>query len=129
MKKALMFALGILAVGVGSIGAVLPVLPTVPFLLLACICFSKSSDSKWFEQTKIYKKYLLPYLTNKGMTLKSKLTILIPVNILLAITFIIYNNLVIRIIIVVVVIAKLYVFVKMPTLKKTFSTDYKQETS
>jgi uncharacterized protein len=129
MKKALMFALGILAVGVGSIGAVLPILPTVPFLLIACVCFSKSSDSKWFEQTKIYKKYLLPYLTKKGMTLKSKLTILIPVNILLAVSFIVYDNLVIRIIIVVVVIIKLYVFVRMPTLKKAFSVNYKQETS
>jgi len=129
MKKALMFALGILLVGIGSIGVVLPVLPTVPFLLLACVCFSKSSDSKWFEQTKIYKKYLLPYLTKKGMTLKSKLTILIPVNILLAVSFIVYNNLVIRIIIVVVVIIKLYVFVRMPTLKKAFSVNYKQETS
>ncbi|MCK5743624.1 MAG: YbaN family protein [Caldisericia bacterium] len=129
MKKALMFALGILLVGIGSVGAVLPILPTVPFLLIACVCFSKSSDSKWFEQTKIYKKYLLPYLTKKGMTLKSKLTILIPVNILLAISFIIYNNLVIRIIIVVVVVIKLYVFVKMPTLKKAFSVNYKQETS
>lgn len=128
MKKALFFTLGILAVGIGSIGIVLPILPTVPFLLVACVCFSKSSDSKWFEQTKIYKKYLLPYLKKKGITLRSKLVILIPVNILLVITFIIYDNFLIRIIIIIIVVAKLYVFVKIPTLKEAFSDDCKQET-
>lgn len=127
MKKALWFALGILAVGIGSIGAVLPVLPTVPFLLIACVCFSKSSNSKWFEHTKVYKKYLLPYLNRKGMTLRSKLMILIPVNLLLIITFITYDNLIVRIIIILVVIPMLYVFVKMPTLKKEFGADYQQE--
>ncbi len=127
MKKALFFTLGILAVGIGGIGIVLPILPTVPFLLIACVCFSKSSDSKWFEQTKIYKRYLLPYLKRKGMTLRHKLGILIPVSLLLVINFFIFDNLLIRIIIFIVVAAKLYVFVKIPTLKEVFNTDCEQE--
>lgn len=43
MRVIWLFAGG-LSVSLAAVGAFLPLLPTVPFLLLAAICFSKSSE-------------------------------------------------------------------------------------
>ena len=44
MKKIILVIVGCIGVGLGALGAVLPILPAFPFLLLAAVCFAKSSD-------------------------------------------------------------------------------------
>ena len=41
--RRLYLAGGIVAVGLGALGAVLPIMPTVPFLLVAVYCFARSN--------------------------------------------------------------------------------------
>ncbi|MXO75868.1 DUF454 family protein [Altererythrobacter aerius] len=41
--RTLYLAGGLLSVGLGAVGAVLPIMPTVPFLLLAAYCFARSN--------------------------------------------------------------------------------------
>lgn len=44
MKRPIYFSFGLLFLGLAIIGAVLPLLPTVPFMLLAAFCFARGSD-------------------------------------------------------------------------------------
>lgn len=90
IKKAFFVVLGCLSLGLGAVGAVLPILPTVPFLMLATFCFAKSSEKlhNWFISTKLYKKNLESFVQGKGMTMKTKIRIMIMVTILMSIGFI-----------------------------------------
>ena len=74
LKKAFFIALGCVSLALGTIGIVLPILPTVPFYLLTAFCFANSSERlhDWFIHTTVYKKYIGSYFRRRSMTKKAK---------------------------------------------------------
>ena len=90
IKKILWICLGCIGVGLGAVGAVIPMLPAFPFLLLAAFSFARSSEKlhTWFINTKLYKDNLEDYVAGKGMTVKTKVRIMITVTLLMSIGFI-----------------------------------------
>lgn len=94
LKKTFYIILGCIGVGLGALGAILPLLPAFPFLLLAAFCFGKSSEKlhTWFTGTKLYKNNLESYVQGRGMTIKIKIRIIITVTLLMSIGFFMMKN-------------------------------------
>ncbi len=66
---------GSICVGLGTLGIVLPLLPTTPFLLLAAYCYAKSSKRfyTWLITNRYFGEYLRNYREKKGVPLRIKI--------------------------------------------------------
>lgn len=108
IKKMLYVALGCIGVALGAVGAVLPLLPTFPFLLLAAYCFARSSERlhTWFTGTRLYKNNLESYVQGRGMTKQTKIRIMVTVTLLMTVGFIMMH----RILVGRIVLACVWVF-------------------
>ena len=73
MKRYLYIIFGLIAVGLGTLGVVLPGLPTTPFLLLASWLFYRSSPrlQQWLLASWL-GKYIRSYHRRGGMTKTQK---------------------------------------------------------
>lgn len=89
IKRLVFLILGMICLALGTVGVFLPILPTVPFYLATVFCFSQSSKKlhDWFIGTNLYKKHLQSFVEKKGMLLKTKLTIITTVTLLMGFGF------------------------------------------
>ena len=89
-KKAFFIILGCISLGVGAVGAVMPMLPAFPFLMLAAFCFAKSSRRlhDWFVGTRLYRRHLEGFCSGRGMTPGTKIRILCALTLLMGIGFV-----------------------------------------
>lgn len=66
--------LGFISVALGVVGVFLPVLPTVPFLLLAAACFTRSSERfySWLVEHAHLGPMVRPYIEGQGLRKSAK---------------------------------------------------------
>jgi uncharacterized membrane protein YbaN (DUF454 family) len=62
MKRPFYLAAGVSCVALGAIGALLPIMPTVPFLLLAAFCFARSNPL-WERKLLDHPRYGPPLVS------------------------------------------------------------------
>ena len=124
IKRITFVVLGCVSLVLAVIGVVLPILPTVPFLALAAFCFAKSSDrlNNWLLNTKLFQNNLADFKAGKGMTVKTKVRILVTVTLVMAvglIAMLIKGVLVGSIVLVIVWLGHIYYFgYKVKTIKE-----------
>lgn len=120
VKKYIYITIGLIAFLLGSIGVIIPILPTTPFLLLASFCFARGSDkfNNWFKGTKVYKKHLESFVNERAMTLKQKICILAFADTMIAIPLFLVDVMAMKVVLIMVIVFKLYYFTfKIRTIK------------
>lgn len=79
--------IGAISLVLGTVAIVLPLFPTIPFFMLTVFCFARGSERfhKMFLASRLYQMTVGNYERDKALTLRTKLSILGFLTIIMAI--------------------------------------------
>jgi len=120
--RALFFVAGSVSLALGTIGIVLPLLPTTPLLLLALACYCRSSKrmTKWVLSNKYFGSYIRRYKEGKGIPIKTKIVALAALWITISYSafFIVNNWWIVQLILFAIAIAVSIHIIRLPTYRQ-----------
>ncbi|MEM9475738.1 MAG: YbaN family protein [Pseudomonadota bacterium] len=75
-SRPLWVAAGAVSVAIGALGAVLPVLPTTPFIILGTFCFARGSPrlARTLEQHRVFGPMIADWRIHRAIAPRYKLT-------------------------------------------------------
>jgi len=120
--RALFFVAGTVSLALGTIGIVLPILPTTPLLLLALACYCRSSKrmTKWVLTNKYFGSYIRRYKEGKGIPIKTKIIAISTLWITISYSaFFIVNIWIVQLILFAIAIAVSIHIIRLPTYRET----------
>lgn len=79
LRRSLLIAAGLLSTVLAVLGIFLPLLPTVPLLLLAAACFARSSPRchNWLREHRHFGPVLAAYQDGAGIPRRARITALL----------------------------------------------------
>lgn len=112
MKRIFFFIVGCIAFVLGTIGILIPLLPTVPFYLLTTFCWLRSSKNfhDKFVSSSWYHKYVKQMVLEKQMTFKQRRKALTVIFIIMAVPFVLVPNTLMRACLVIIFTAHCFFF-------------------
>lgn len=113
IKNALYIIAGSITFVLALIGIVVRGIPTTPLLLLTLYCYSKGSAKleRRFRSSFFYQKFLDKYYKRKALTLREKISTQIFAAAMMAISFALIPNTIVRAVLVLCFFAMNYVFI------------------
>ena len=74
MKRQIYLAAGLASLALGGIGVILPLLPTVPFMILAAFCFANSSPrlEAWLVDHHVFGDHIGNWRERRAITRRGK---------------------------------------------------------
>ncbi|OBU11568.1 DUF454 family protein [Morganella psychrotolerans] len=114
--RLLLLLSGWIAVVLATLGVVLPLLPTTPFLLLAAWCFSRSSPRfhHWLLYRSWFGGYIRHWQEHKGLPRKAKRRAVIVILVTFAVSLWLVKLIYIRLLLLVILACLLIFMLRLP---------------
>ncbi|MEO8407234.1 MAG: YbaN family protein [Oxalobacteraceae bacterium] len=119
LTKIALNIVGSIAVLLAILGVFLPLLPTTPFLLLACACYFRGSPRlyRWLVSNRILGTYILNFQSGRGIPLRAKMVSLLLTWASLSFSIYVMQAMVVKLILVAIGIAVSLIILRMKTLR------------
>ncbi len=112
-----LIGLGTLFVGLGVLGAILPLLPTTPFLLVAAACYARGSERfyRWLLSNRLFGPSIRAWRRDRSMPLKAKRTAIVLIVVTFGITVgFVVTGLVARVLLVLLAAGIIVILLRIP---------------
>ena len=116
MFRYLLIGCGFLSTALAVLGMFLPLLPTVPLLLLAAACFMRSSSRfyAWLVNHRHLGPVVEPYLNGEGMPLRAKVVAITILWFSIGLSFVVVGIIWVRILLLVIAVAVTAYLIYLP---------------
>jgi uncharacterized membrane protein YbaN (DUF454 family) len=121
MTKAILIILGTISLAVGIIGAFVPILPTTPFVLLAAVCYVRSSQRiyAWVMRSRFAGPHVENVLAGRGIPLSVKIiAVCFSFSVIGYICLFRTESFIVRLVLGAIFAIQVFFMVKIPTLRK-----------